>query len=77
MQLKTLLIASLLGTAICAPVTAPTEKAVANTRFVTYKNEAKKRDVDANPCCRSYEKAATAEGLAVVNSRFVTYEDIA
>ena len=62
MQFNTLLlIASLVGATMTAPVTENAKgKAVINSRFLTYENEA--RDV-AN------------EKNAVINSRFLTYEN--
>ena len=62
MHLKTLLIASLVGATVAVPVISPEGKAVINTRFVTYGNEAR----DAAP-----ESAAEN---AVINTRFVTYD---
>lgn len=67
MQLNALLLmASLLSATLAAPVTQPhtDERAVVNSRFITYENEAR----DAAPA------AATDENYAVVNSRFITYE---
>ncbi|MCJ1360130.1 MAG: hypothetical protein MMC33_010133 [Icmadophila ericetorum] len=61
-----LLMASLMSTALAAPVPKPhnDKSAVVNSRFITYENEAR----DAAPAATADEK------YAVVNSRFITYE---
>ncbi len=62
MHFKTLLIASLVGATVAAPITSPEGKAVINTRFATYGNEA-----------RNAAPGPVAENT-VINTRFATYD---